>query len=434
MVRETNPPLFYSALHLWLMLVDPTIVSLRLLPILGGAIELALLAAISRRCFGWTAAIACVSIAGISAQTLYYSEFLRSYIFVTDAVLVSLLGLLIVLGGRKRRLSGLALYAAGAVAAGYLHTTLLLWPFIATAAAVCACRNALAANGFRLLRDLAAADGAILLCLSWWVVISLRQIGANSENIDWIAPRSLVEFSMMVAESAFAVSVTSVADFACLAVVLAVFSVSVIKGRHAPAVRLLFAILALGLGTFKLADLVHPITTPATLFWLSVFPLILIPSLLAAGNSGRWRWLAIAAVVVALAANLFHTGNSFEWEKWDKAFDTMVETPGSTLLVEQEAMGVVAGKACRFHFRSLHCPIPVLTLVSTATGNRWAHGLGPIDYVDAAAIGRLPPSTRLFTIRLNSYDPLVTLGKVPASRRPSWVVPFFEGPFAPSDL
>ncbi len=98
-------------------------------------------------------------------------------------------------------------------------------------------------------------------------------------------------------------------------------------------------------------------------------------------------------------------------------------------------MGVIADKACRVHFRSADCPVPILTLATPKPGSQWAEGLLRAPILSRAVLERqLAGRTAVYTIRLNDYDPLVALGKVPASSRPSWVVPFFEGPFTPAEL
>ena len=46
MVRETNPPMFYSLLHLWLAMGARSILAIRALPDLGGVLAIGLVAAL----------------------------------------------------------------------------------------------------------------------------------------------------------------------------------------------------------------------------------------------------------------------------------------------------------------------------------------------------------------------------------------------------
>lgn len=131
MLRETNPPLFYSLLKLWRAIVPETQAALRLLSLLLSLLQIGLLARIAGRAYGALAAVLCVVLLALSPSDIFQSEYVRGYVLAKLGVTVSFAGLLLALEGDKRRAMGWAAYVVGAVVAIYSHTTMLLWPPIA---------------------------------------------------------------------------------------------------------------------------------------------------------------------------------------------------------------------------------------------------------------------------------------------------------------
>lgn len=74
MVRETNPPLFYTMLKGWLALGFDSRAAIRLLSIIGGTLQVALLAMICWRWTGRQAAIAVSLLAALAPAGIYYSH------------------------------------------------------------------------------------------------------------------------------------------------------------------------------------------------------------------------------------------------------------------------------------------------------------------------------------------------------------------------
>ncbi|MFX4883844.1 hypothetical protein ABTB71_19260, partial [Acinetobacter baumannii] len=60
LLRETNPPLFYSLLRLWRMVVPEADWSMRALPVLIGCVHLALFTRVTWRRFGFAPALVAV--------------------------------------------------------------------------------------------------------------------------------------------------------------------------------------------------------------------------------------------------------------------------------------------------------------------------------------------------------------------------------------
>ena len=79
MLRETNPPLFYSLLKLWRLIVPADALWLRILPLAIAAAQIALIARFAWRRYGPAAAVLAVLLIAVSASDIYQSPYLRGY-------------------------------------------------------------------------------------------------------------------------------------------------------------------------------------------------------------------------------------------------------------------------------------------------------------------------------------------------------------------
>ncbi|MET0374808.1 MAG: glycosyltransferase family 39 protein, partial [Rhizorhabdus sp.] len=187
MVRETNPPLFYSLLHGWINAFGHSLVALRMMPVLLGTIGIALVAAIAWIASGRRAAVLAGALTAISAQHVYYSHTVRAYILAFDGVALALFGLVIVITGERNRRAGLACYVAGSAIAIYAHTTMFLWlPAAMLGLCAAAWRDIWVDRG-HLFRQLIFASLLILALSAWWLRITVLQLQVSRGNIEWIA-------------------------------------------------------------------------------------------------------------------------------------------------------------------------------------------------------------------------------------------------------
>ena len=116
MLRETNPPLFYSIVKLWRGVAPPGQTALRLLPLLISLVQIGLVARIAGRAYGAFAAVLAIVLFAIAPSDIYQSEYLRGYVLAKLAVTVSFAGLLRALEANTRGPSwGWAAYVAGAL-------------------------------------------------------------------------------------------------------------------------------------------------------------------------------------------------------------------------------------------------------------------------------------------------------------------------------
>lgn len=430
MVRETNPPLFYALLHGWLALGARSLLALRVLPIGLGVLGIVILAAIAQRAYGHRAAWAVAGLASLSAQHIYYSHTLRAYILAFDGVALSLLGLVILAGKPASPWKGAALYALGAVVAIHSHTTLFLWLPIAMLGFGVVLLPELRQWDTGLARALLIANAGIALAGAWWLRMTIVQLRVSHGNIDWIPPLGPSDSLQLIAQSAFLVrgeegwAVMLTWLFVGLTVVAAVRTWSL------PATRLIAAIGLAALVLLCAAHLYRPILLERTVFWLSLFPLLLL-----AGWLGRIeRPLAAAGVAsvlaLLLAVNLAEVARVFQRQDWLPSMRRIAAEPGGALLVEHEALGAVSQEACKVAFPQRECPFPIVTMRSASTGNVWARGLYEGPVVEPAIVHRaFAPEARIFALRQGDLDVVADTAALGAPVRPTPSRAWPEGPY-----
>ncbi|WP_395390969.1 hypothetical protein WBP07_10460 [Novosphingobium sp. BL-8A] len=427
MLRETNPPLFYSLLKLWRMAVPDSQTLLRLLPLLLSLAQIGLIARIAGKRWGWAAAAMAVLLFALSPSDIYQSEYLRGYVLAKLAVTVSFVGLLAALD--DDRPMGWALYAGGAVVAVYSHTTMLLWPVIATLAvlAEAALRQGV---GRAVLTRLFAANLAVAALSGWALWIAVAQVHAASANIAWIEPLS---FEDWLSSMNLQLLLDGEAGSALMAVLMAV---GVIRTFGDRATRLALFILIAALAMFKVADHVHPIISDYTLHWCASFTVLLA----AAALAGNGRVLMRGGVLAAMAAVGLYELVTLVWipkpQDWRRTVETVAHSPHAALLVSHESVGLVVQQACMLEYHGPGCPFPLVVMASRAPTDAWAFGgyrghITPVRQVRAALL----PARRVYAFSRYVYTPLPPLGlDENRYRRVEWDDGELIGPIPASDF
>lgn len=411
MLRETNPPLFYAMLKLWRLLVPMGPLAMRALPLAIAAATLALLARVMARRMGWAAATLALAFAAISASDIYQAAYLRGYGLSRLAVLVSFIGLVAALETPHRR-RALALYAAGALVAVYCHTTMLLWPVIATAAA--GIEAVWSASGRRRLVELIIADLAIALGAFWVIAVAWVQLRSHARaNLDWIKPLGWDDFAA-TCNLQLLTGGTASAMMMALAMAAGAW-----RGRHRRDVRLALAIVLLAIAVFKAADALHPIISDFTLHWAFSFTALIAGAALLPPQ-GRPR--AFPALAVLLAGAVIAAGLAdIAWfnpqgipQDWRRTVRTVAADPRAALLASHEAEGVVIEQSCLVEFGSLHCPFPLVVMADPSPTDNWATGGYHGALVDPAHVRRaLGTAAHVYAFSRYVYTPLQHLGLDP---------------------
>jgi hypothetical protein len=431
MLRETNPPLFYSLLRGWIALgggADRVV--LRIPGILAsvaliGAIYLGL-----RRIYGATPAAMAGMLLAVSAQQVAYAHQVRGYSLFALVIAISFLGLMRIVDANERDeaqpVAAWIAYVAGAVTAIYLHTTGFLWLPISAAGLILADRSFVPLFGRFWLR-LAAADAVILLASGWSLRMVLLQMRTPNANISW-----LHQLTVLSAEGTFWFSSLLVRDpwgrqnFAAVAVVAIALTGYVLTRRRA-ASRLALLCWIVGMLTYYLFGYKQPIVVERTIVWFAIFPVTLMAA--AFGTIRRRGGLAALGCIVTalLFANLVKNYGAFEQEDWHHAFVAMARDRKAVLIVSGEGNGVVATEACKLALRRPRCPTPILALPGVGN-NVWAKGYGPPIAHDERGRPRLADDRHLYLVQRYSELPLDELQSAGFAAQTEASDDFFVGP------
>ncbi|MBI5878258.1 MAG: glycosyltransferase family 39 protein [Chloroflexi bacterium] len=173
--RDIHPPLYYIALHFWVLPFGTSEAAVRGLSALLGVALVALCYALGRRLYGEPAAFVAAFLAAVNPFQVYYAQEARMY------MLMAVLGALCVLASlwwldddaRTRRL-GLLVYAVAAVLGLYTH---YFFPVVIAVCNVIVVARWLAVG--RVTRQLAVwlvAQGVVLLAFAPWLPVALHQV------------------------------------------------------------------------------------------------------------------------------------------------------------------------------------------------------------------------------------------------------------------
>jgi hypothetical protein len=409
MLRETNPPLFYSLLKLWRLVVPMGHWPMRALPLGIAFAHLVLFAGFVRARLGWPAALLGLVLFAVSSSDIYQADYLRGYGLAKLAVLVSFIGLVDALEQRGPR-RGWLIYSAGAVVAIYCHTTMVLWPVIATLAVIA---DAALRRDWRWqpLVRLLAADCVIALLSGWVLVMAYAQLRSMAAaNITWLEPLGWADFWATCKLQLLTGGVISPW------LMIAAMAIGAWRGRQSRAVRLSIGVVIATLALFKATDMVHPIVSDFTLHWCYSFTVLIA----AAAVSGRWarpvlhRAMVIAVLVVFAVAGLTDLllfEPDWQPQDWRRTVITVAAHPGSALLASHESVGVVIEQTCLVEFGSTACPFPLVVMADPKPTDNWASGGYHGQLIAPAHVrAALGTAREVYVFSRYYYTPLEHLG------------------------
>jgi uncharacterized membrane protein len=353
MVRETNPPLFYSILKGWIALFGEQDTALRVLTIIVGLAAIGGIFLFVRALHSTQAALLAVALAAVSSLQVAYSLEIRGYIFGALFASLTLLALVKLVDvwksddtSLRRQLPWLALYALGAAAAFHTHTTFAILPVLANVA--------MAAIFFwRTPRALAVALGWIaanavllLLCL-WWVMMTVQRLRDGAGPVNWIPEPTLKDvvaiMSHIVATRSF--------EFGNIVFGL-LFGALMLWGawRLTPERRIVVGVIGIGAPLLLvLVSLAQPVFLERTVFWLQFIYLGCIAVGLLSLPWKSWRVPAMAAAVVVLAADMLTWELTAYREPWRDVARVLREqaTQRDVVLLYTADAGVNLDHYCR---------------------------------------------------------------------------------------
>jgi mannosyltransferase len=404
MVREANPPLYYTLLGGWGGLFGTSDIAAQMLSVAIGLVGIGAAWWLARRIGGTWAGLIAALLLAISAAHVDFSQEVRGYILAQTAALFGCVAMVAYL--ERPRWAPLAGYAVAALVALYAHTTMASFVALGNLAMLWLIRR-----DQRALVRWFAANLAVALLWSWWAWISLKQAAAGGSGFSWIDRPSLRDALDMTGAIYLPLYIASekVAFAAVLALAWLGGMVWIAMRDRRPA-TLLLAILAVGAPLLLWAtSQAVPIFLGRTLFWAAGPMTVLLAVALADLKSPRVR-LGLIVLLLAL-----ETGALLRWlpmretEAWPQALAAAARIdPKGVILVEGDAMGVAAQR----YIEPGGMQLAILDLPA-ANRDHWADGLTSAPHLDAAgARALLSRRGSLFTLKRGDYDPGRTLGPV----------------------
>lgn len=396
MVRETNPPLYYSLLRGWIALFGDADRTLRLLSILIGLTGIAAAWAIARRIGGATAGLAAAALLAVSAAHVDISQQVRGYALADTAALIAMLGMVRFLD--RERIVDLLVYAIAALVALYAHTTMIVFVALANVAVLLLVRRRTALMSWLM------ANAIVALGWAWWGSITFVQATGAQSSIGWIAKPTVSQATAITEQAYLPTYLASSGLASHLLLAFLVIGVAALAWRDRRPAVIALAVLALGapVAMFALSQ-IKPIFLVRTLYWGSNPAWILVACALAGVTPRRWSITAIGLLLVFEAAMLIHWLPARALEAWPQTLRAVARSsPHGVLLVEGDAMALAAD-----HYRSVAPGVRIIALnPSLGEGDMWGDGLFAGPHVDAAgAVALLRQEGRLFTLTRADHDP-----------------------------
>lgn len=353
MVRETNPPLFYTILKAWTALFGESDTALRFLTISAGLASLGAIFLFVRALHSTNAALLAVALGAVAALQVAYSLEIRGYIFGSTFACLTLLALVKLADvwksddpSLRRQLPWLALYVGGAAAAFHTHTTFAVLPVTANLAMITVWflrkpRNLNIALGW------VAANAVLLLLCLWWITMTVRRISEGAGPVNWIPEPTIKD---VVAVMSHIVATRSF-EFGNILLGMLFGAVMLWGAWQLPMERRVI-VGAVGVGApalLVLVSLVQPVFLERTVFWLQFIYLGCIAVGLLSLPWQRWRVPAMAAAVAILAADMFTWELTAYREPWRETARILREqsTPRDAVLFYTADAGVNIGHYCR---------------------------------------------------------------------------------------
>ncbi len=191
MVRETNPPLYYTILKGWMSAFGESDLALRGPSLLCGLFTAMLAGQVARERAGMAAGWFAIVLVSLSSAQIYYSLDVRAYALAELAALAALWSADRFVRSRADDFGwrALALYILACSIALYSHTMLAVF-WVITGSWTGLWLLLQRASWRRRIAPWVAANAAVALLWSWWIRITLWQIG-HPAGIAWITRPTL---------------------------------------------------------------------------------------------------------------------------------------------------------------------------------------------------------------------------------------------------
>lgn len=371
MMRETNPPLYYTLLHFWMAAFGSSDLAVKLLSVLLGTGNVIVVALIARRLGeSWLPALVTALFVGLHPYHIFYSQNARGYMLAALAASLACLAIVRIVtkhndgsahGGAAR---DWAVFGLAMLAALYSHTTMAV--FYVTINLMIALWIAVTARKGRVLTSWVVANLAIAAGYAWWIWITLHQLGPNENFGNW--PDLYFWDGVYLFLEIFAPQ-PEYLRYGAAAILVVPLALYALTQRWGAAIMVLcgtaFAFFYLG---SKLTVIMHE----RTILW--IYPLFAVGLGLAAARIRRGA-VAVAVVAASLTLSGLAYHEDFperEWARWPDIVALANTDPTVPVFVSVEPFDLSFDHYCNQRFGK--CPIR-LVVVRTPLVYPWAQGL-----------------------------------------------------------
>ncbi len=421
MVHETNPPLYYTLLHVWIRLFGEGEFAVRSLSALLGTAAVVCAGVLGRKLKSERAGEIAALLMAVSALQVYYSQEARGYILAATAAVLSLIAVAELtsrLTDTSKPRHGFAeygiwlLYVVATTTALYAHTTMALLPLLTSVYVTWLWIG----RGSRDVRFAGLWIGANLLCVllwSWWGWITAQQLAGSNPDITWMVFPT-VGIIWRTAEHLYGLRRTGLSLMtlsAAMALLLGcAAAVGTIRMRHSA--KWLLAGIALAAPLMLLAiSLYRPVFMERTVFWAQSAFLVLAAAGLSTIPRKAARWAIIAIVAAGLFADTIDSQRVVVKQPWREVVTRLKSgwRKGDAVLVSSAATGVLIEHYCR----QLACDFPILALRKAGDEATWAPDLFHGRIVDRRSLaGILHHYRRVWVPAEPDFDPQPELQRI----------------------
>lgn len=300
---ETNPPLYYTILGVWSKVISTSDIGMRSLSVVFGCFDIIIVFLLGRHIGGDRTGLIAALFTAISVPHIIFSQQVRAYILAriaSDATVLFTTLFWSISHSEQYRLK--CFFAVGYIIfcllALYSHTTMILLPALINIY-ITLTIFAGSMRGRKTIWLWIAANTAVFFIWSWWLRITILQIGSG-DNISWIRSPSISYAIRMMLEIYTPWGIGWV-QYVISPIIILLALFGALKLRTKDECGILFAIAFGAPAMLYLISLKVPIYMPRTVFWAGG-PFVVIVAFGIVTIARKWQ--QVSAVVMLFLASL----------------------------------------------------------------------------------------------------------------------------------
>ncbi len=345
---ETNPPLYYTVMHFWILFFGSSESALRSFSVIMSLLVIVLVYALGLEIESSALGLIGALIVALAPTEIWYAQEARTFALLQVFIGIALLGMARFLSDSGSWASLIA-FVVGATLANYCHDTALLFFIACNVTVLCGTRSI---NARKRLGWVAANAFVFVLSIPL-LLTTTGQIG--SSNIQWIPPLTTIYFLRMIRELTGGMAPGGMQDLqysllALLGLAFVVFRTLKLDRRAALILLLVpavFGVLAILFCFYK------PILVTRVLLWIWIPMALLLAHILVHSSTGRLPILILMVLMLAtgLASQLFPSG--FAKDNWRKLVELQ---QGQLSQADAIVLTQSASLACFIHYMPAAIP------------------------------------------------------------------------------